>query len=214
MTTVPASEIEGSQATGPAPARISAAPGPIQKEQIAMQRPALLVLLTLLLVAATATPATADERSAKDPRSTSLDYTLQIGYSDGDGHQVPRTVKIAGVDGRASEFSSGRRVRFATRTGSDASEGGGTFTSYSYQHVGLTVRLHGSVLDDGRVVVAGKVEISSPSPVQQSDEAPEVASFDYDFNAVLRNGVEAVLAEVPEPDGGTRTLKLTVEVGD
>ena len=179
-----------------------------------MYRFALLVLLPAL-VTATITPATADDRPVKDPRSTSLDYVLQIGYTDADGHDVPHTVRITGVDGRASEFSSGRRVRFATRTSTDDSgAGGGSFTSYSYQHVGLTVRLHGSVLDDGRIVVAGKVEISSPSPARQPDEAPEVASFDYQFNAVLADGVETLLAEIPEPDGGTRTLRLTVAVGD
>lgn len=181
-----------------------------------MQRPRLLFVLFGLAAAATA-PATADDRPASGRWSTGLHYELTIAHMDGDGHESPHTIRMSGVDGRATDFSSGRRVPFPTSTNaaSTADSEMVPVTSYSYQDVGLSVRLHGDVLDDGRVRVAGRIGISGlTGTAESSSRPPQVDSFDHDFHALVADGVETTVAEIPDNAGGVRVVTLTVEVGD
>ena len=85
-----------------------------------------------------------------------------------------------------------------------------------YQNVGLAVTLHGRRVEDDRIRAAGEVELSSIDRVHLETAAglatPTVDTFRYVFDVVLDDDVTTVLAEVPNPEGGTVTLSVLAEL--
>ena len=98
------------------------------------------------------------------------------------------------------------------------SEAGGETptTSYIYQNVGVTAGISVKVLEDGRILLQGEMEISGireKATVEENEpDMPIIGTFQQAVSVVLLEGKGLRVAEAPDPDGGSLFLELQADV--
>ena len=82
----------------------------------------------------------------------------------------------------------------------------------------MTANLEVGLLQDGRILVSGAVEISGTRDDSGAHGSPSnmpvIGTFQQNLSVALRDGVALRVAEVPDPDGGNMYLDLTARALD
>lgn len=177
-----------------------------------MKKPMLIVLAFL---AATSLAFAEDPPSRSEDSGANLMFTLTIADQSRDGEMTKRSVRLLALNGRPARLLTGWRYPIPT-TSFNTSNTTGTgeivpVTSYSYQDVGVAVSLKGWTVSEDRIRVEGRVEVSA---VKEAAEAagstlPKVGTFSHEFDVILTDGVEQVLAEAPRPDEASIGLAIS-----
>ncbi len=170
---------------------------------------ALIGLLDPSLVAA--------QEGGPDAGEVNLLVTVTVADVDPGGHATRRSARVLALAGSWVKLATGWKVPIP-RASLDAAGAGGSeppLTTYSYQDVGLSASLQGQVVGDGGVRLRGQVEVSAIDPpgAASATAAPRFATFTHDFRVLLDDGVEAVLAEVPAPEGGSTSFTISAAIG-
>ena len=146
-----------------------------------------------------------------------IKITLTVGDVETDqGPTVRHYVLITRDGGSPARILMGWRTPIPTETSSD--DGSTPVTSYVYQNIGMTAKIEARVVGDGRILIAGAVEISGARREGQGADvparAPTIGTFQQELNVLLRDGKPMRVAEMPDPEGGTMFLELEAEVLD
>ena len=177
-----------------------------------MKRPMLIVLASLVA----ASLAFADDPPSRPEDSgVNLLFTVTIADQGSDGKTTERSVRLLALDGRPARLLTGWRYPIPT-TSFDTANTTGTgeivpVTSYSYQDVGVAVRLTGWTVPEDRIRVEGRVEVSAVKEAASEPAGstlPKVGTFTHEFAVILEDGVEQVLAEAPRP--GEASIRLAI----
>lgn len=180
----------------------------------------LSMLSMLALIALIALPLSAGEEPPADPEDSNLLFTLTIADVETGGSATRRSARVLSLAGTRSNLSTGWKVSIPTATvkAGGASDTARPVTSFSYHDVGLSASLEGQIVGKRRVLVRGRIEVSAVVPlgpaVPGEPVAPKVANFTHNFNVLLGDRADAVLAEVPRPEGGSMTLTLSAAIQD
>ena len=160
-----------------------------------------------------------DEDGENHPTSVgpNIKITLTVGDVEAEeGPTVRHYALIARDGGSPASLLMGWRTPIPTSTASN--DGSAPVTSYVYQNVGMTARIEAQLIDDGRILVSGAIEISGARREAQlpgaSSYAPTIGTFQQELNVLLRKGKPLRVAEVPDPEGGTMYLQLEAEILD
>ena len=170
-----------------------------------MQKMIVSVLLVLFLLPLAAP---AQQPPAADP-AVNLLYSLEVATVDAGGKRTERSILMLGLAGRPSRLTTGWRYPIPTSTEA------GAVTAFSYQDVGIHVRLEGQLLGADRVWVEGSFEASAIDPamaVAAGTSAPKLVTFNQNIAVALHGGQGARIAEVPTPDGGVLVLSMQVTI--
>ena len=174
-----------------------------------MRRFSVLSVLVLAVLALLVAPV-----RAADDRQQNLLFSVAVVDTDAAGEVSSRSTRILALNGRRVDLSAGWKVPIPTRTA--GAESGPAVTAFSYQDIGFVAWIEGWIVAEGRVRAKGQIEVSSVEPgggaAAVQAPAPTIASVHQKFEVVLEEGTELVLAEAPRPDGGSRRLKLAVEI--
>jgi Flp pilus assembly secretin CpaC len=123
---------------------------------------------------------------------------------------------MAAISGRPAKLLMGWRTPIPSETEIDTGGSGKPVTTYVYQNVGMTAHIRAVVLEGGRVHLKGEVDISGGEAARNQDtptgRPPVIGTFQQSLEIVLTEGKPLRVAEVPDPDGGTHFLEITVEV--
>lgn len=171
------------------------------------------VLTPLILIAVLAAPVAAGDRPQRPgDDGTNLLVTIVVTDTDTVGATTERTLRTLVADGEHARLSSGWKLPVATTT-VEVDDGGGRgtpVTSMQYQDVGISASLQVRTVADGRVRLAGRVEVSGVDDERQrSVHLPQLGAFRHQFDVLLDPEVLTTVAEVPKPDGGTLTVRLS-----
>lgn len=165
------------------------------------------IVLTGLL-ACIASPAVADDGS---PPGENVELTLKVTQIGGEKRAGDTRVysMLAGPDSRAT-LSTGWRVPIPTTSFNTAQQAGGAvvpITSFTYQNIGLDSDIEVQRLDDGRIRLAGRVEVSAldGDPIEGR---PKVGTFSHRFDVTVLPGESNRVSRVATPDGGALLLEL------
>lgn len=171
----------------------------------------IAALALILLMAAPLTTATAQEVPTLGPN---LMITLHVGGTDPGVGPVDRTYKMAAISGRPADILMGWRTPIPAETQVDPD--GEPVTTYVYQNVGMSATINAVALDGGRVHLKGQIEISGKEAKDENTASdgrpPVIGTFQQAVQVILQDGQPMRVAEVPDPDGGTHFLEITVEV--
>lgn len=180
------------------------------------------ILLSMAAVAACLAPAASaqDDADQKAPApSNNVAITITVGDTlpeDGKGPDERSYRMVTLTDGRSTSLLMGWRMPIPTTRKPDDDPDGEPIISYIYQNVGMTARLETQMLDDGRILVAGGIEVSGKRDATDAERneagLPIIGTFQQDIYLVLRDGKKLRVAEVPDPEGGTIYIDMTVEV--
>jgi hypothetical protein len=169
-----------------------------------------LVFVTVLAAAAAAPPA---EGGSNEPANVAV--TLIVGQKGGASGGSEKTYRMLGQDGAPARMLMGWRAPIPTRQSADDPEAAPS-TSFIYQNVGVSADLRTDILDGGRVLVDGTIEISGPRGGQlgemSSGKPPLIGTFQQALRVVLQQGKRLRVAEAPDPDGGTVYLDLQADL--
>jgi len=172
--------------------------------------PALLIPVFL----ATAAPAAKPETTTGGGHNVAV--TLKVGRLGGPQGNTERTYKMLSQDGSTARMLTGWRAPIPTRSTGEGGSDEHPSTSYVYQNVGVSADLGIQVLEDGRVLVSGQVEISgvreSTSAGGTSAKAPMIGTFQQVLKVVLQAGKKLRVAEGPDPEAGTLYLDLQADL--
>jgi len=181
------------------------------------------ILLGVAMVAAWLAPGVSaqdDDAAQQAPvPSNNIAITITVGDTlpeEGKGPDERSYRMVTLTDGRSTSLMMGWRMPIPTTRQPDDDPDGEPVTSYIYQNVGMTARLETRMLDDGRILVAGGIEVSGKrnAPEAERNEAglPIIGTFQQDIYLVLRDGKKLRVAEVPDPEGGTIYIEMQAEV--
>ena len=177
-----------------------------------MKKPMLIVLATL---AATSLAFAEDPPSRPENNGVNLLFTLTIADQSGDGERTERSVRLLAFNGRPTKLLTGWRHPIpTTRFNTSNATGTGAIvpvTSYSYQDVGVMVSLKGWTVSEDRIRVEGRVEVSAVKEGAEPADStlPKVGTFNHEFDVILTDGVEQVLAEAPRPAEASIRLAIS-----
>ncbi len=177
-----------------------------------MKKPMLIVLASL---AATSLAFAEDPPSRPEDSGVNLLFTLTIADQSRDGEMTERSVRLLTLNGRPAKLLTGWRYPIpTTRFNTSSTTGTGAIvpiTSYSYQDVGVAVSLKGWTVSEDRIRVEGRVEVSAVKEAAEpaGSTLPKVGTFSHEFDVILTDGVEEVLAEAPRPDEASIGLAIS-----
>ena len=176
-----------------------------------MRRSAILVSMILLAAAVAAGPALADEPGP----SAHLTFTL-----DGPtvAHSVPSVVElVASGDGAVVSVTTGTRLPIPTRSHSGDESADEGAVQFSYQQVGLAIHARTQAADDGRMRVAGTLEVSGLAAgfvPGDLEPPPVVSTSSCSFDVALADGETARIIRLAGADGDLLTVHLELAVLD
>jgi hypothetical protein len=170
-------------------------------------------ITALCATAALAAPVGGPPERPKDD-GANIALTLIVGQKGGPSGGYEKTYRMLGQDGTISRMLMGWRAPIPTRhAGEDTEEA--AETSFVYQNVGVSADLGTTILDDGRVLVHGTVEISGPRGAQLgemlSGKPTLIGTFQQALRVVLQKGKRLRVAEAPDPEGGTLFLDIQAD---
>ena len=187
-----------------------------------MKRVLLLVcLLAALSWVFSSAPAWAQTDSDAAPAvGPNVRLTLTVVDSDPGVRPEQRSYEYVARDGGGkASLLMGWRVPIPTTRAADDGTGE-PVTEYVYQNIGFTANLWVTILEDGRILVAGDIETSGtrqgPEEMREAaeDDLPIIGTFQQELNVTLKEGKPLRLAEVPDPEGGRVHLEIKAEVLD
>lgn len=142
-----------------------------------------------------------------------VEIRLTITNADASGKTTERTFELLTREDRASELLTGWRVPISTTATVSAQPA--MMQSFTYQNVGVTIRLNTDIGEDGRVLLDGQVEMSD---VQQQESAPAhqptIGTFQHQFEAVLDDARPVTVSRAPKYDGGSISIVVEAEIQD
>ncbi len=177
-----------------------------------MKKPMLIVLASL---AATSLVFAEDPPSRPEDSGVNLLFTLTIADQSRDGETTERSVRLLALNGRSARLLTGWRYPIPTTTFNTSNTTGTgeivPITSYRYQEVGVSVSLKGWTVSEDRIRVEGRVEVSAVKEAAEpaGSTLPKVGTFSHEFEVILTDGVEQVLAEAPRPDEASIGLAIS-----
>ncbi len=176
-----------------------------------MGRREILVSITLLAAAVAAGPALADEPGP----SARLKFTLDGPVVE---HPVPSVVElVASGDGAVVSVTTGARLPIPTRSASGVESADDGAVGFSYQQVGLAIHARTHATDDGRMRVAGTLEVSGLAAgfvPGDLDPPPVVSTSSCSFDVVVADGGSARIVRLARPDGDQLTVRLDLNFVD
>jgi len=166
--------------------------------------------MMLLFALTTAGPALASEPGP----SARLTFTI-----DGPSleQSVPSVVELVATGDGTLSVTTGARLPIPNRSASGDDATNGDATRFSYQQVGLTLHARTHVTDDGRMRVAGTLEISGLAAgfVPGDLEAPPVVSASScGFDVALADGQSERIVRLAGSDGDQLTVNLGLTLVD
>jgi len=179
----------------------------------------MLVVLCVTIPASGALAHPEDDDAGGAYVGPNVQITITIGHVEEQADPTVRTYRLIARDGgSATRMLMGWRTPIPTSSATDAGGAPGSLTSYVYQNVGMTAQIEARVIGNGRILVAGAIEISgarrNSDVVQAPPSMPLIGTFQQDLNVLLRASKSLRIAEVPDPEGGTMYLDLVAEVLD
>jgi hypothetical protein len=171
------------------------------------------VILTLLLVAAMALPATAQEGRNQSGRSRQIkEYTFQLTVAapgDGPGRTL-RTIELSCIEREKISFHFGTKAPIPTTTfnpaeGQDSSGQAIPRISYSYQNLGLQFELRVLQKVEDLVFVGLEYNLSFVDPQEgkrQEGDPPVILSHEMERVKGMKAGSPVVVAEFFRPAEG------------
>jgi hypothetical protein len=179
-----------------------------------MSRPkkVLAVILPLAFVAGFYALGDDDKASAFDKQNVLITLTISKTGGAGPGEKV---YKMIGQDGSDANMMVGWRTPIPTTSAAKDDSGKAPATNYIYQNVGVNAKLAIKILDKGRILLKGGVEISGAreSQVGKTDEkVPLIGTFQQTLQATVTDGKKLRVAEGPDPAGGTVSLDIEATV--
>ena len=179
------------------------------------------ILLSVTAVAAWLAPALSaqDDAVQKAPvPSNNVAITITVGDTVPEDGKGPgeKSYRMVTLTDRSTSLLMGWRMPIPSTLQPDDDPDGAPVTSYVYQNVGMSARLRIWMLDDGRILVDGGIEVSGKrdEPEAEKYEAglPIIGTFQQDLYLVMRDGKKLRVAEVPDPEGGTIYIDMQVDV--
>ena len=165
------------------------------------------------LAAILCAPVAADPITRPGDDADNIRYVLTITDGRRGDEASQKKINALALDDRPVRVMSGWRQPIVVVTTVDEAGGGPGKTSYQYQDVGITCRLQGRIVGDGRIRVSGELELSAPQHGEAGafagERAPRIEAFHYGFEVLLEDGAEVILAAVPGPQGGKLELLLS-----
>jgi hypothetical protein len=168
----------------------------------------LVLPLLLGLLAAGVVIAQSPDTQGPGPN---VEITITVGKLVEGKPQVIETYRLLARAGSESRLLIGWRTPIPTaRTGgTDA----GKVTAFTYQNVGMTTNLKVELIDAKTVLLRGELELSGADDESEiADAAPVIGTFQQGLDVVVSEGKGLRIAEVPDPEGGTRFLEVEVDV--
>lgn len=144
--------------------------------------------------------------------------TITLGDVEETG-TVTRTYRLVARDRSRASMLMGWRTPIPVQRSVDE-VGGNPITSFSYQNVGMSAELEAIVLSPERVNLKGQLELSGKrdgapqSAATGESEMPLIGTFQQALSVTLRPGTPLRVAEVPDPEGGSLYVEITVEILD
>jgi hypothetical protein len=183
-----------------------------------MRRSGVFVTLicgALLLSPAGATWA-ADEQEEAAPN---IRITLTTGKVEAGSDSEEKTYHlVVRDDGPPARLLMGWRMPIPTTRSLGETADGEQEVSFIYQNVGMSAHLETRLLAADRILVRGVIEISGkrggPATGLDHRNPPIIGTFQQDLSVVVLDGEPLRVAEVPDPEGGTRFLDLQAVVMD
>lgn len=180
------------------------------------QASAMLSGVVAMILLTGGLPAVGDEnKSASMLTGQNVQITLTISKTGGSSGPT-RVFKMIGQDDSDAMMMVGWRTPIPTMSAEREDAGKPPVTSYIYQNVGVNAKLSIKVLDQGRIVLRGAIEISGARESQVADssgqKAPLIGTFQQNLSVVLTEGKKMRIAEAPDPEGGTVSLDIDATV--
>ena len=168
-------------------------------------------LAIVFLAAFLAVPAVV---AAAPESSPNIRIAIEIGRIDG-GKKVPvGTYQMMRV---ASGESTGLNVGTRLPLPVDRAQDGSTAAAFTYQNVGLTVKLRAATMENRRIQLTGDLSASllrDAVPSHPSPGGPSIGTVNQDVNVIVRPGKPVRLLSVEEPGIGSFYVELTAEPED
>lgn len=165
-----------------------------------------------LLVAPVGVAWAAEEQAEAAPN---IRITLTTGKVGADSEQKTYNL-VMRDDGPPARLLMGWRMPIPTTQSVGEAADGEQEVSFVYQNVGMSAHLETRRLAADRILVRGMIEISGkrggPAAGPDHGNPPVIGTFQQDLSVVVRDGEPLRVAEVPDPEGGTRFLDLQAEV--
>lgn len=176
---------------------------------------ASLVLAVLIAVVAGGS-ATAQGPASPVADGDNLMITITVGDVEADNKSSVRSYKLVALDGgNRAEMLMGWRMPIPTTRAVPDTPDSQPVTSFTYQNIGVTASIEVDSLADGRILLAGSIEISGvreqKGEAADTDAPPLIGTFQQSVFVIVKEGEAMRVAEVPDPDGGSLYVQLTVD---
>jgi hypothetical protein len=179
---------------------------------------ALALALALPLAVSAVSLAGAEEEQDYSGLPPNVLITVTVGETGPDSSGSEKSYELLALSGQETELLTGWRYPIPTSTFNTSSKGGKVtpVTSFSYQNLGMTVMLETRVVGESRIRIHGAIEVSGVDRELESGDAPrevpKLGTFNHRFNAILKDGVTAMISKVPHPGGGSIVVKLRADI--
>ena len=174
-------------------------------------------ILTAAFLTLVAIPLVAQADGSRRPGGDepNIHFSLVISDIDGSGNAQEQRIESLAASGRAARLHTGWKV--AIPVGRPDPQSAAPAVSYQYQDVGMSATLEGTALEDGRIRVSGRLEVSALDAARPAASAataglPQIVLYSHEFEAMLHAGAPTILAEAPKPGGGEVKLVLTASL--
>jgi hypothetical protein len=163
------------------------------------------------LVALLAVPTAA---AAPPESSPNIRIVIEIGRIDGGKKVSVGTYQMTRVaSGESTALNVGTRLPLPV----DRAQDGSNAVSFTYQNVGLTVKLRAATVENRRIQVTGDLSASllrDAVPSHPSPGGPSIGTVSQDVNVIVRPGKPVRLLSVEEPGIGSFYVELSAEPED
>jgi hypothetical protein len=154
--------------------------------------------------------------AAADP-APNVTITLTVGDTEGKSGQSERSYRMVALSGgRTARLLMGWRMPIPTSQSVDENDPADPVISYVYQNIGMSADIEARVLEDGRIMLHGMIELSGSRDETPAEPAagspPIIGTFQQGLHVVVEDGKTLRVAEVPDPEGGNLYLEVHAEV--
>lgn len=145
--------------------------------------------------------------------------TVELGRVEGGRSTSASAYEMLTVaDGEFLEFTTGSRIPIPTTTFNTAGPGAGAgstpVTTFTYQHVGVRIKLRTSLVEAGMILLSGSIEASNRADEQPGVipvTSPSFGNFSQQVNVLLKPGKKARIGLIEEPSRGTFYLDIKAD---
>ena len=175
-----------------------------------------LLLVTVLLGQTSIALAQDTQTAAAVEPAPNVTITLTVGDTEAKSGQSERPYRmVARAGGRPARLLIGWRMPIPTTQSTDGDDDDDPVMTYVYQNIGMSADIEARVLEDGRIMLHGMIELSGSRDETPAAPAagspPIIGTFQQGLHVVLEDGKSLRVAEVPDLEGGTLYLEALAE---